>query len=303
MRLSNKNRLELLRTVKNLQIKVRLKMLKVAIQGIKASFHDVACRKYFKKESNEIELIECQTFQGLFENLKKQNADYAIMAIENALAGSILPNYQLLVNHPYKIIGEEYIHISFCLLSLPATKEDEITHIQSHPMAIYQCQNLLSEFNKCKIIEHADTAEAALDIKKFQLKNYAALASELAASTYGLKILRKNVEDHSFNYTRFLILSREEITNEFNNKASICFELEHTKGSLERAITLISSLDLNMTKIQSLPVQGKPYQYAFHVDVEALDSQKLENSLNILSQNLNMYKLLGAYPKALKLHF
>ncbi len=242
--------------------------MKVAIQGVKASFHDVAARKYFKNQ--QVEPIECASFPILGKTLKDGASEYAMMAIENTIAGSILPNYSLLEKYGFKILGETYLRIEMCLLALPGQKLSGIRSVQSHPMALLQCTDFLGKLSDIKVIEASDTAESALEIQKRGLKNHAAIASKLAAETYGLEILAENIETDRSNYTRFLTLCRSEdvIANARANKASIRFETPDTPGTLVKALEVFQRHAVNMTKIQSIPILGKPYQYGFHCDLE-----------------------------------
>jgi prephenate dehydratase len=254
--------------------------MKVAIQGVKASFHDVACHKYFKGQ--KFETVECSSFPILFQTLEEGKCDLAVMAIENALAGSILHNYGLLEKHKFKIIGEVYLHIEMCLLGLPGEKIEDIRIVQSHPMALLQCKEFLSQLKDVKLVEHADTAESAYEIKTNNLKHHAAIASSLAARTYGLDILKSNIETHKANFTRFLVLCRADDYKEIPdaNKSSLCFEAEHKPGSLARVLNIFDKHSINMSKIHSLHIVGKPFHYAFHVDLEWTDRKKYEEALD-----------------------
>lgn len=263
--------------------------LQIAIQGVRASFHDVAARKYFG--SLQVNAVECSSFPILCKALAKGNADYAMMAIENTIAGSILPNYSLLQSYGFKILGETYLRIEMSIMALPGQALSDIHFVQSHPMAILQCQDFLSTLPNIKIVEASDTAESALEIQKRSLTNYAAIASSLAAETYGLQILQTNIETDRANFTRFLTLCRSEdyLRPENANKASLRFEVKHEPGSLAKILTLFSNHSVNMTKIQSTPILGKPYQYGFHVDIEWSDYAEYETAMEkIHDQTLNL---------------
>ena len=267
---------------------------KIAIQGVRACFHDVAARKYF---SQGVAPVECTTFRKLCEALARGDADFAMMAIENTIAGSILPNYALLESFGFKILGETYLRIEMCFMALPGQKIEDIRFVQSHPMAILQVQEFLSGLNEIKIVEAADTAESAMEIQQRKLKHYAAVASRLAAETYGLELLQENIETDRWNYTRFLVLCR---ANDYQkpvgaNKASVRFEAEHTPGSLARALAVFSDHEVNMTKIQSLPILGRPYQYGFHVDLEWKDSKKYEQAMEKLKNHTVQLIHFGEY--------
>lgn len=269
--------------------------MKVAIQGVKASFHDVACRKYFK--TNDLEPVECSSFPLLFQMLADKKVDYAVMAIENALAGSILPNYGLMEKYRFKIVGEVYLKIQMCLLALPGEKLEDIRTVQSHPMALHQCQEFLTTLPNVKLVEHADTAESALEIKTKNLLYHGAIASALAAETYELEILKSNIETHSSNYTRFLILAREEdySPDPKANKSSLRFEAEHKPGSLARILNIFEKHSINMSKIHSLPVIGRPFYFAFHVDLEWSDNQNYFNAMKELESTVLKMTHFGDY--------
>lgn len=270
-------------------------MMKVAIQGVKASFHDVACHKFFKDK--KFETVECSSFPILFQSLEEGTSDFAVMAIENALAGSILHNYGLLEKHKFKIIGEVYLHIEMCLLGLPGEKLEDIRIVQSHPMALLQCKEFLAQLKDVKLVEHADTAESALEIKTNKLAGHAAIASSLAARTYGLEILRSNIETHKANYTRFLILCRADDYKEIPgaNKASLCFEAEHKPGSLARVLNIFDKYSINMSKIHSLHIVGKPFHYAFHVDLEWTNKEQYQEALKELRSKVMSMIHFGDY--------
>jgi prephenate dehydratase len=269
---------------------------KIAIQGVRACFHDVAARKYFSA-SSALTMVECVSFPVLCRKLADQSADYAMMAIENTIAGSILPNYALLEKHGFKIIGETYLRIEMCFLALPHQKIEDIRFVQSHPMAILQCQDFLAPLKDIKIVEASDTAESAAEIQSRKLTQYAAIASRLAAETYGLEILKENIETDRLNFTRFLVLTRAENyqPDASANKASIRFEAAHRPGSLAEVLTVFSRNSVNMTKIQSIPVLGKPYQYAFHVDLEWTDPAQYRKSLEELKNHTLNLVHFGEY--------
>ncbi|MFZ4714207.1 MAG: prephenate dehydratase [Bacteriovoracaceae bacterium] len=268
--------------------------MKIAIQGVKASFHDVAAKVYFHPP---FEVIECNSFPKLFESLASKEADFAIMAIENALAGSILPNYALMEKYHFKILGEVFLKIEMSLMALPGEKLEDIKVVQSHPMALLQCQDFLSTLPNVKLVEHADTAESALEIKQKNLKGHAAIASSLAASTHGLELLKVGIESNKLNYTRFLVLSRQENTMQplDCNKTTLSFEAQHSPGSLVKILNIFEKYGLNMTKIQSLPIIGRPYQYAFHVDLEWSDEKNHQEALLELNEKALKLTHFGDY--------
>lgn len=240
---------------------------RVAIQGVRASFHDVAARQYF---SESVLPVECATFMELGQTLQQGRADYAVMAIENSIAGSILPNYSVMERNRFRIVGETYLRIELALMALSGQKIEDLHWVQSHPMALFQSEDFLSRYPGLKIVESHDTAESAKIISEKKLAGFAAIASRLAAETYGLNILANGIETDKQNYTRFLVLARESETGSgaVNNKASFRFETHHRPGSLVDVLRIFANHGINMTKIQSVPILGKPYQYSFHVDLE-----------------------------------
>jgi prephenate dehydratase len=270
--------------------------VKIGIQGIKASFHDVAARKYFS--GNEVTPIECATFKSLCNVLENKEADYCMMAIENSIAGSILTNYTLLETHGFKIIGEVFLRIQMNLMALPGQKMSDIRIVQSHPMALLQCQEFLTgnpDFIDMKIVESNDTADSAKHIANEKLMGQAAIASEMAARTYGLEILKAGIETNQQNYTRFLVISRQEQVNPKANKASVCFETSHGPGSLAKVLESFGKHEINLTKIQSVPILGRPYQYSFHVDLEWTDRDLYTQAIAEISSKVGRIVTFGEY--------
>lgn len=273
---------------------MKTKKSKIAIQGIAASFHEVAALTYF---GQSIETIECLTFFDLCEALKNERADYAVMAIENSIAGSILPNYFLLQEYHFQIIGEIYLPIHMNLLALPGTKIEQLKTIESHPMAIRQCSDYLQRLNGIEIRESDDTALSAKRIGEKKLKGVAAIANEFAAKRFGLEILEKRIETHKKNFTRFLILSRRNGSPADSNKASISFEVANEVGSLAEALMTFKDNEINLTKIQSIPVIGKPSEYSIHVDLEWKSRKKYDVAMRTVMRQVRNLNVLGEYKK------
>lgn len=273
---------------------MKKKNLKIAIQGITASFHEVAAVTYF---GNSIDTIECLTFFDLCESLKNERADFAVMAIENSIAGSILPNYFLLQEYHFQIIGEIYLPIHMHLLALPGTKIEQLKTIESHPMAIRQCSDYLHRLNGIEIRESDDTALSAKRIGEKKLKGVAAIANEFAAKRFGLEILEKRIETHKKNFTRFLILSRRNGVPSDSNKASISFEVANEVGSLAEALMTFKANSINLTKIQSIPVIGKPSEYSIHVDLEWKSRKKYDVAMRSVMRQVRNLNVLGEYKK------
>jgi prephenate dehydratase len=271
--------------------------LRIGIQGVKASFHDVAAREYFA--GREIECVECQSFRRLCETLKNGETDFLIMAIENSIAGSILPNYVLLEQFHYRVIGEVYLRIEHCLMALEGQELRDIQIVQSHPMALAQCQEFLARHPWMKAQEAADTAESAKDIKEKNLRGVAAIASRLAAREYGLKILEEGIETDKQNYTRFLVVSNGRVfrENQKPDKASLRFEIPHRPGSLLSVLSSFVAHGINMTKLQSVPILGRPYQYSFHVDIEWEDEAEYQQAIKELKLKTSNMIHFGEYAK------
>jgi len=271
------------------------KKIKVAIQGLTASFHEVAAQSYFDQA---IEVVECLTFHQLCETLAKNKADFAVMAIENSIAGSILPNYFLLQQFHFNIIGELYLPIHLHLLALPGVKLTDLQTIESHPMALRQCTEFLYALNGIEIRESDDTALSAKRVKEMKLKNTGAIANELAAKKYGLQILEKRIETHKKNFTRFLVLSRKSGDTKQANKASLSFEVANAVGSLADTLMTLKTNNINLTKIQSIPVIGKPNEYSIHVDVEWKRRKNYDDAMKLVLRQVKNLNVLGEYKKA-----
>jgi prephenate dehydratase len=270
------------------------KKLKVAIQGIATSFHEVAAAMYF---GNSIETVECLSFHALCEALDKNKADFAVMAIENSIAGSILPNYFLLQQYHFSITGELYLPIHMHLLALPGTKIRDITSIESHPMAIRQCSEYLHGLNGIEIRESDDTALSARKISEQKLKKTAAIANEQTAKKFGLNILEKRIETHKKNFTRFLVLSGKPMSTPAD-KASLSFEVANQVGSLADTLMVLKDYGINLTKIQSIPIIGKPSEYSIHIDVEWKKRKNYNDAVRIVLRQVRNLNILGEYKKA-----
>lgn len=272
----------------------RTKKTRVAIQGIATSFHDVAAHTYFGKD---IETIECLSFHALCESLKKEETDFAVMAIENSIAGSILPNYFLLQDYHFSIVGELYVPIHMHLLTLPNVELSDLKQIESHPMAIRQCSAFLHSLENVSIVESEDTALSARHVMELQRKDVGAIANEFAAKRFGLQILKRRIETDKKNFTRFLVLTRRQAKSQKGNKASLYFEVSHSIGSLAEVLVNFKKNQLNLTKIQSIPIIGRPQEYSFHVDIEWKDRTGFERSIKQVSRQVGNLNVLGEYKK------
>ena len=273
-------------------------MKKVAIQGIIGSFHDIAAHKYF--EGEEIELICCNTFEDVFENMKKDSSILGLMAIENTIAGSLLHNYELLRSSGMTIIGEQRLHIEHCIMCLPEEQWSDITEVNSHPVALAQCREFLSHHPEIKVVEAEDTAGSAERISRKKLKGHAAICSKYAAPLYGMKVLEEKIEDNKHNYTRFLAMSDAWTAEELrdvhkSNKSNIVFAIPHEEGRLSQVLSIFSFYKINMTKIQSLPIIGREWEYLFYVDVTYDDYTRYRQSINAITPLTKALKILGEY--------
>lgn len=273
--------------------------MKVAIQGIKGSFHDIVARQFF---GDQIDLVECMSFTEIPDLLKNDKVDSAVMAIENSIAGAILPNYALIDEYKLNIEGEVYLNIHHHLMALKGQKIEDIKEVWSHPMAILQCRKFFRNHPHIKLIEEKDTAEVAQRIHINQLKGIAAIASNQAAKIFDLEIIEDDIQTIKNNSTRFFILKKERQTPQHKskmdgkkNKASIKFITKHHKGSLAEVLDIFAKHDINLTKIQSMPIIDKPWSYAFFIDLIIDDFKLYENALHLLDKKVNHLKILGEY--------
>lgn len=274
---------------------------RIAIQGGYGAFHEIAAMHYFDLE--EIEIIPRNTFKDLFKSLKMRQAEYGIMAIENSLAGSILPNYTLIRESKQRITGEIYLRIKQNLVALPGVTIHELTDVYSHPMAILQCQEFFDQYPYIRLIESVDTALSAKEIKEKQMNTTGAIASQLAAEKYGLEILFSGIETNKMNYTRFLIVTDngDKAKESEINKSSICFALSHTIGGLSKILSILSYYNMNLTKIQSLPIVGRDWEYQFYLDMELEDYDLYKMAIEAIRPFTSDLEILGEYTKGRKI--
>ena len=271
---------------------------KVAIQGGYGAFHEIAAQHYFQNDN--IEIVPANTFKDLFKSLKMNHADLGIMAIENSLAGSILPNYSLLQESNMKIIGEIYLRIRQNLVALPGQKIEQLKEVFSHPIAILQCQLFFDSYPEIKLLDSIDTALSAKEIAEKKLKGVGAICSIMAAQKYGLEVLAEGIETNKMNYTRFLILSDRigyHKVDKNNNKASLSFALHHESGSLSKVLSILSYYNINLTKIQSMPIIGKDWEYQFYVDVTFEDYVMYRQALDAIRPFNSRLEIMGEYSK------
>ena len=267
---------------------------KIAIQGIKGSFHHQVVQEYF---GQDVAVDECLSFEELVSSLLSGKSNQAVMAIENSIAGPIIPNYALIDKNNLHIVGEHYLDIHQNLMALKGQKIEDILEVHSHPMALLQCMEFLKKYPNIKIVEDKDTAETARRIHENQLKGIAAIASKTAANMYDLEILAPEIQTINNNMTRFVIINKKENFVDENeiNRASIKFELDHKRGSLAAVLNVMSDCKLNLTKIQSLPKIETPWKYSFFVDVTFEKYEDYAKAKALMTIMAEYFKVLGEY--------
>ncbi len=272
---------------------------KIAIQGFEGCFHQQAARIFFGKK---IQVFPCITFKELIKQAEKnEHCSAGIMAIENSIAGSILPNYNLLKKSKLKIVGEVYLKIDQHLMVNPDVKLEDIREVHSHPMALQQCYNFLEKYN-WKLVETDDTALSAKHVHKHRSKHIAAIAGKLAAELYQLKIISPGIHSEKNNLTRFLILRPAEMVVEIENanKASVNFHTDHSKGSLAKVLTKIAEEGVNLSKLQSFPIPGSDFKYSFHADLEFENASQFSKVLKKMESETIALKVFGVYKSGKK---
>ena len=272
--------------------------LKIAIQGIKGSNHHQVAKDFF---GEDIELLECMTFDAIIDHLLDGTADKGIMAIENSIAGSIIPNYNLVYHNKIHVIGEHYLSIHHNLMVLKGTTMEDVKEVHSHPMALLQCKEFFKDHPHIKLVESVDTAETAKRIKEGRLANIAAIAPKMAADLYDLDIIAPEIQTIKNNATRFIILKKQNkvLPKEEINKASLRFMTDHKRGSLATVLNVMSDCNMNLTKIQSLPVIETPWKYAFFVDVTFEEYDHFSKAKSLLEIMAEDFTVLGEYKNAL----
>lgn len=263
----------------------------VSIQGFEGSFHQIAAQQFFGKT---VSVAPCATFREVIELTKNGETDASVMAIENSIAGSILPNYNLLQKSNLKIIGEVYLPIKQHLLVNHGVELEDIQEVQSHPMAIQQCIEFLATHN-WKLVETEDTALSAKRISQRKNKHTAAIAGKLAAELFNLTILAENIHTEKYNYTRFLVLQKEATNYDDADKASISFQTDHSKGSLAKVLTRIAEGGINLSKLQSFPIPGSNWKYNFHADLEFETRQQFNSVIKNIEGITQSIKIFGVY--------
>lgn len=273
-------------------------MKRIAIQGEQGSFHAIAAYEYFGNE--QIELICCATFEQVFENIRRDPTVVGMLAIENTIAGSLLHNYELLRESGTTVVGEHKLHIEHSICCLPDDDWSTITEVHSHPVALSQCRKFLACHPEMKVVEAEDTAGSAEYISQHHVHGWAAICAANAADMYGMKILRRDIHDNKHNFTRFLVVSDPRKASflrsiEKADKASVVFSLPHEEGSLSKILTILSFYDINLTKIQSLPVIGHEWEYLFYVDVTFDNLTRYRQSIDAITPLVKNIKVLGEF--------
>lgn len=265
----------------------------IAIQGIKGSFHHIVTKLYFK---NKGVINEFLSFDELVGSLVDEKCNFAVMALENSIAGSIIPNYALIDKNNLHIVGEEYLDIQHNLICLSGQNIEDIQEVHSHPMALLQCKEFFKKHPNIKLVEDKDTAQVAKRISENKLQNIAGIASDLAAEIYSLSIINKSIQTIKHNETRFVILQKYlNKTTDKTNKASVKFELDHARGSLAAILNVLSDCKLNLTKIQSLPKIDSPWVYSFFIDITFDKYEYYLKAKSIMSIMAKDFKVLGEY--------
>lgn len=273
-------------------------MKRVAIQGIAGSYHEIASLNYF--EGEEIEIVPCNTFRDIISMIKKDPAIIGTMAIENTIAGSLLQNHELIRESGLKIVGEYKLRISHSLVALPGTKIEDIREVNSHPIALMQCTDFLDTLPKAKVVEKEDTALSAKWISENKLTGHAAICGKHAAQIYGMEILAEGIETNKRNFTRFLTIcdpwnADKLLTGGIKNKASLVFAVPHTAGSLSKVLSVLSFYDMNLSKIQSLPIIGREWEYLFYINLTFTDYTRYKQAMDAIIPLTKDFKILGEY--------
>lgn len=275
---------------------------RVAIQGMAGCFHDAAAHAYFGEQP--ISIVENDTFPAMFDSLSGDASMVAVMAIDNTIAGSILPNHELLRRSPLQIVGEYKMRISHVLCALDGQTIEDLHEVHSHPMALMQCEMFLRRHRNLRMVEDFDTAGSARDIARDSIRGRAAVCGEYAAGLYGLNILERGIETNKRNFTRFLILADPLVASELApserdvNKASIVFTLPHTRGALSKILTILTFYDINLTKIQSTPIIGREWEYRFYADLTFDSLVRYHQAISAIQPLLNEFQSLGLYREA-----
>lgn len=273
-------------------------MRRIAIQGYSGCFHEEAARKFYADAP--LEMVECDTFPQLFSRLSAGEADAAIMAIENTLSGGLIPNFDLLRKSGKEVKGEVFLRIEQNLMALPGQKLEDLHEVRTHYMAINQTREFFDSCPWIRLVESEDTAKSAAEIASTGQKGVGAIGSEIAARQYGLEIISSGIETNKQNFTRFLIIDDSlAVPDSEKNKALICLTLPHTPGSLAHILTIMSFYGMNLTRIQSLPIPGKQWQYFFYVDIKFENVERYRQAISAVRPLSDEFQILGEYHSAL----
>ena len=275
----------------------------VTIQGIEGCYHDAAARGYFalNHPEDEVTPLPCTTFADMFDRLDTDPSLIGVMAIENTIAGALLQNHELLRRSSLTIVGEYKMRISHVLAALPGDSLQTVTEVNSHPMALMQCEQFLHRYPSMRMVEVFDTAGAARMISEKQMKGHAAVCGRYAAELYGLNILAEAIETNKRNFTRFLLLADPLSAPELRpaegelDKASVVFTLAHTQGALSKVLTILSFYDMNLSKIQSMPIMGREWEYRFYVDLTFDSYARYQKAIDAVRPLITDFKTLGEY--------
>lgn len=270
---------------------------RVAFQGERGAYSEAAAVEYFTQQT--IEPVPCETFDDVFACVETGDCDYGIVAIENSLAGSIHRNYDLLLEHDLSIIGEHYLRIVHCLITHPGVGLSDIRRVYSHPQALAQCERALDWLPGVERISTYDTAGSVALIKDQGLQDAGAIASHRAAQVHDMHILKEAIEDNPENYTRFLVLAREPVEPPLPAKTSVVFATRNVPGVLFKSLSVFALRDIDLTKIESRPLKGKPWEYFFYLDfVGSMSEERCRNAINHLKEIASFLRILGSYPRA-----
>jgi prephenate dehydratase len=273
----------------------KTEILRVAFQGERGAYSEIAARRFL---GERIELCPCESFDLVFKRVESGRVDSGVIPIENSLAGSIHQNYDLLLKHRLRIVGELNLRVVHNLIANPGTKLASIRTIYSHPQALMQCQSNTAKLRQVRIVPAYDTAGSVKKIKEEKLLDAAAIASDLAAKIYGMKILKRQIQDNSENFTRFLVLRKKAVAPANANKTSIVFSIRNAPGALFRSLSVFALRDIDLYKIESRPLHGKPWEYLFYVDFAgSLKDRNCRNAVAHLGEIASFMKILGSYPR------
>jgi prephenate dehydratase len=276
-------------------------MKTVAIQGIEGAWHEIAARRFFKEKGEDaIDILPCNQFKDVISAVKKDPNVIGILAIENTIAGSLLQNHELIRESDLVVVGEQKIRISHSFAALPGESVETIIEVNSHPIALMQCADYLKTLPKIKIVEGEDTALSAKIIAENLLRGHTAICSRYAAERYGLQVLEEGIETNKRNFTRFLLISNRWVADDLVksgeiNKSSLVLTLPHTEGSLSKILTIFYFYNLNVTKIQSLPILGREWEYLFYIDLTFTDILNYKQGLDAARPLMRDFKILGEY--------